>query len=84
MDALPLGYLNVIGLQILLERTVERQFPFISNCLHKFFVLKAVVSSDKMAEIGTKKLLHCLLLFHHSFLSGIAILFYYKCGNDKS
>lgn len=84
MGSLPLGYINVIGLQILLEQGNWATVSFISGIVFiEFFVLK-VVSFGAKWLVEQKKLLLFIDVFTILFFSGIAISFITNIGNDKS
>lgn len=84
MGALPLGYINVISLQILLEQGNWATVSFISGIVFiEFFVLKAVSFGAKWL-VEQKKLLLFIDVFTILFFLGIAIYFITNIGNDKN
>lgn len=84
MGTLPLGYLNVIGLQILLEKGNWAASSFIFGIVAvEFFVLKIAAFGAKWL-IEQKKLLLFIDIFTIVFFSSIAIYFYFNIGNEKN
>lgn len=84
MGALPLGYINVISLQILLEQGNWATIAFISGIVFiEFFVLKAVSFGAKWL-VEQKKLLLFIDVFTIAFFLGIAIYFIMNIDNDKN
>lgn len=84
MGSLPLGYLNVIGLQLLLEQGNWATVCFISGIIFiEFFVLKVVSVAAKWL-VDQKKLLLFIDVFTILFFLGIAIYFFTNIGNDKN
>lgn len=84
MGALPLGYINVISLQILLEQGNWATVSFISGIVFiEFFVLKAVSFGAKWL-VEQKKLLLFIDVFTIVFFTGIATYFVTNIGNDKN
>ncbi|MFH7000601.1 hypothetical protein [Flavobacterium bizetiae] len=84
MGSLPLGYINVIGLQILLEQGNWATVSFISGIVFiEFFVLKAVSFGAKWL-VEQKKLLLFIDVFTIAFFTGIAVYFISNIGNDKN
>lgn len=84
MGTLPLGYLNVIGLQILLEKGNWAASSFILGIVAvEFFVLKIAAYGAKWL-VEQKKLLLFIDIFTIVFFSSIAIYFYFKIGNEKN
>lgn len=84
MGALPLGYINVIGLQILLEQGNIAVVAFIAGIVFiEFFVLKAVSFGAKWL-VKQKKLLLFIDVFTIAFFIGIAVYFVSNIGNDKN
>jgi threonine/homoserine/homoserine lactone efflux protein len=84
MGALPLGYINVISLQILLEQGNWATVSFISGIVFiEFFVLKAVSFGAKWL-VEQKKLLLFIDVFTIVFFLGIAVYFVTNIGNDKN
>lgn len=84
IGALPLGYINVISLQILLEQGNLATLAFISGIVFiEFFVLKAVSYGAKWL-VEQKKLLLFIDVFTIAFFLGIAIYFISNIGNDKN
>lgn len=84
MGALPLGYINVISLQILLEQGNWATISFISGIVFiEFFVLKAVSFGAKWL-VEQKKLLLFIDVFTIVFFLGIAIYFISNVGNNKN
>lgn len=76
MGALPLGYINVIGLQILLEQGSWAVVSFISGIVFiEFFVLKAVSFGAKWL-VQQRKLLLFIDAFTIVFFSAIAYYFF--------
>ena len=74
--ALPLGYINVISLQILLEQGNWATVSFISGIVFiEFFVLKAVSLGAKWL-VEQKKLLLFIDTFTIAFFISIAIYFF--------
>jgi threonine/homoserine/homoserine lactone efflux protein len=81
LGSLPLGYLNVIGLQILLEQGNLSVVSFILGIVAiEFFVLK-IVSFAAHWLVGQKKLLMVIDIFTILFLGSIA---WYFISNDKN
>lgn len=84
MGTLPLGYLNVIGLQILLEKGNWAASSFIFGIVAvEFFVLKIAAFGAKWL-VEQKKLLLFIDIFTIIFFSSIAIYFYFNIGNEKN
>lgn len=84
MGTLPLGYLNVIGLQILLEKGNWAAFSFIFGIVAvEFFVLK-IASYGAKWLVEQKKLLLVIDIFTIVFFTSIAIYFYFNIGNEKN
>ncbi|MFZ2285308.1 MAG: hypothetical protein WAV86_15685 [Lutibacter sp.] len=84
MGTLPLGYLNVIGLQILLEKGNWAATSFIFGIVAvEFFVLKIAAFGAKWL-VEQKKLLLFIDIFTIIFFSSIAIYFYFNIGNEKN
>ena len=84
MGALPLGYINVISLQILLEQGNWATVSFISGIVFiEFFVLKAVSFGAKWL-VEQKKLLLFIDVFTIVFFLGIGIYFISNVGNNKN
>jgi len=76
MGALPLGYINVIGLQILLEQGNWAVVSFISGIVFiEFFVLKAVSFGAKWL-VRQRKLLLFIDAFTIVFFSTIGYYFF--------
>tara|TARA_R110000868_G_scaffold81946_2_gene231701 strand:+ start:12329 stop:13033 length:705 start_codon:yes stop_codon:yes gene_type:complete len=76
MGSLPLGYINVIGLQILLEQGNWAVISFISGIVFiEFFVLKAVSFGAKWL-VQQRKLLLFIDVFTIVFFSAIAYYFF--------
>lgn len=84
MGTLPLGYLNVIGLQILLEKGNWATASFIFGIVAvEFFVLKITAFGAKWL-VEQKKLLLFIDIFTIVFFSGIAFYFFFNIGNEKN
>lgn len=84
MGALPLGYINVISLQILLEQGNWSTISFISGIVFiEFFVLKTV-SFGANWLVEQKKLLRFIDLFTVTFFTLIALYFVINMGNNKN
>jgi hypothetical protein len=84
IGALPLGYINVISLQILLEQGNWATVSFISGIVFiEFFVLK-VVSFGAKWLVEQKKLLLFIDVFTIALFLGIAIYFITNIGNNKN
>lgn len=84
MGALPLGYINVISLQILLEQGTWANISFVSGIIFiEFFVLKAV-SFGANWLVEQKKLLRFIDFFTVVFFTVIAIYFLNNMGNNKN
>jgi len=84
MGSLPLGYINVIGLQILLEKGNWAIVSFISGIVFiEFFVLK-IVSFGAKWLVEQKKLVLFIDVFTIVFFTTIAIYFIKNIGNDKN
>ena len=84
MGALPLGYINVISFQILLEQGNWATVSFISGIVFiEFFVLKAVSFGAKWL-VEQKKLLLFIDVFTIAFFTGIAIYFITNIGNNQN
>lgn len=84
MGTLPLGYLNVIGLQILLEKGNLAITSFIFGIVAiESFVLKIAAYGAKWL-VEQKKLLLFIDIFTIVFFSSIAIYFYFNIGNEKN
>jgi hypothetical protein len=86
LGSIPLGYLNVIGLEILLEQGYVDAISFISGVvIIEFFVLWVV---SKLAKwlLKQRKLLLFVDVFTIVFFLGIAYYFYttYNTGNNFS
>lgn len=84
LGALPLGYINVISLQILLEQGNWATVSFISGIVFiEFFVLKAVSLGAKWL-VEQKKLLLFIDTFTILFFTAIAFYFFMNIGSDKN
>lgn len=84
MGTLPLGYLNVIGLQLLLEKGNWATTFFIFGIVFvEFFVLKIAAFSAKWL-VEQKQLLLFIDIFTIVFFSSIAFYFYFNIGNEKN
>lgn len=84
MGTLPLGYLNVIGLQLLLEKGNWATIFFILGIVFvEFFVLKIAGFSAKWL-VQQKKLLLFIDIFTIVFFSSIAFYFFFNIGNEKN
>ena len=84
MGALPLGYINVIGLQILLEQGTAAVISFISGIVFiEFFVLKTVSFGAKWFVKQTKLLLF-IDFFTIVFFLLIAAYFITNIGNQEN
>lgn len=84
MGALPLGYINVIGLQILLEQGTAAVISFISGIVFiEFFVLKTVSFGAKWFVKQTKLLLF-IDFFTIVFFLLIAGYFIRNIGNQEN
>lgn len=84
MGALPLGYINVISLQILLEQGSLATLSFISGIVFiEFFVLKAVSFGAKWL-VEQKKLVLFIDVFTIVFFIGIATYFVTNIGNKQN
>lgn len=84
IGALPLGYINVISLQLLLEQGSWASFTFILGIITiEFFVLK-IVSKIALRLVEQKKLLLFIDIFTIVFLLVIAFYFYTNIGNSKN
>lgn len=82
--ALPLGYINVIGLQILMQYGIWAVSSFILGVIFvEFFVLKAASFGAKWL-VQQKKILLIIDLFTVLFFSSIAYYFYTNIGSEKS
>jgi threonine/homoserine/homoserine lactone efflux protein len=82
LGSLPMGYLNVIGLQILLEQGNLAIISFILGILSvEFFVLK-IVSFGAKWLVEQKKLLLFIDVFTILFLSSIAWYFTSNMSNE--
>lgn len=84
LGTLPLGYLNVISLQIRLEEGSWSMTLFILGIVFvEFFVLKAVGFGAKWL-VAQKKLLLFIDIFTIVFFSSITFYFYTNIGNEKN
>ncbi len=84
LGTLPLGYLNVISLQILLEKGNWAAASFIFGIVAvEFFVLKIAAFGAKWL-VEQKKLLLFIDIFTIVFFSGIAFYFFFNIGNEKN
>ncbi len=84
IGALPLGYINVICLQLFLEQGSWASFTFILGIITiEFFVLK-IVSKIALWLVEQKKLLLFIDIFTIVFLLVIAFYFYTNIGNSKN
>jgi len=84
LGSLPLGYLNVIGLEILLEQGSIDTFSFISGVvIIELFVLWAV---SKLAKwlVKQKKILVVIDVFTILFFLGIACYLFITLNGDSS
>ncbi|HKK11788.1 MAG TPA: hypothetical protein VJ945_03090 [Flavobacteriaceae bacterium] len=82
--SLPLGYINVIGVQILLEQGNLAMVPYIFGIVFiDFFVLKITGFSAKWL-IGQKKLLFFIDIFNIAFLGSIALYFIINIGSERN
>ncbi len=83
LGSLPLGYLNVIGLQILVERGHLAIVSFILGIIAvEVFVLK-IVSFGAKWLVKQKKLLLAIDLFTILFFLSIALYFISNISNDE-
>jgi len=84
MATLPLGYLNVIGLQLLLEKGNWATAFFILGIVFvEFFVLKLTAFAAKWL-VEQKKILLFIDIFTIVFFSSVAFYFYFNIGNEKN
>ncbi|WP_354680820.1 hypothetical protein, partial [Mariniflexile fucanivorans] len=84
IGSLPLGYLNVIGLQILLEQGGLAVISFILGIIVvEFFVLKTVSFGAKWL-VEQKKLLLFIDIFTILFLASISFYFMSNINNENS
>lgn len=84
LGALPLGYINIISLQILLSQGNWATTSFISGIVFvQFFVLKTV-SFGANWLVKQRKLLLFIDVFTIIFFAGISIYFITNIGNDKN
>ena len=84
IGSLPLGYLNVIGLQFLLEQGGLAIISFILGIIVvEFFVLK-IISFGAKWLVNQKKLLLFIDIFTILFLATIALYFTSNINNEKS
>ena len=84
LGALPLGYINIISLQILNTQGNWHTVSFISGIVFiEFFVLKAVSFGAKWL-VEQKKLLLFIDLFTLIFFISIAVYFIKSIGDDKN
>lgn len=84
IGALPLGYINVISLQILLEQGNLAVLSFISGIVFiEFFVLKAISFGAKWLT-QQRKLLLFIDVFTISFFIGIAAYFISNIENKQN
>lgn len=84
IGSLPLGYLNVIGLQILLEQGGLAIISFILGIIAvEFFVLK-IISFGAKWLVKQKKLLLLIDVFTVLFFVSIALYFISNINNEKS
>ncbi len=83
LGSLPLGYLNVIGLQILVERGHLAIVSFVLGIIVvEFFVLK-IVSFGAKWLVKQKKLLLAIDIFTILFFLSIALYFISNISNDE-
>ncbi|MBE0422363.1 MAG: hypothetical protein IBX66_00320 [Lutibacter sp.] len=84
LGTLPLGYLNVVGLQILLEKGNWPVAAYILGIVAvEFFVLKIAAFGAKWL-VEQKSLLLFIDIFTIVFFSSIAIYFYSNLENEKN
>lgn len=84
IGSLPLGYLNVIGLQILVERgQIAIVFFILGIIIVEFFVLK-IVSFGAKWLVKQKKLLLAIDIFTILFFLSIALYFISNINNDEN
>ncbi|WP_111709102.1 hypothetical protein [Lutibacter citreus] len=84
IGTLPLGYLNVIGLQLLLENGHLATIQFILGIVFiEFFVLKVVSYGSKWL-VQQQKLLLFIDIFTILFFSISAFYFYATIGNEQN
>ena len=84
LGALPLGYINIISLQILNSQGYWAAVSFISGIVFiEFFVLKAVSFGAKWL-VDQKKLLLFIDIFTLIFFVCIAVYFIKSIGNEKN
>lgn len=84
MGALPLGYINVISLQLLLEQGSWSSFTFILGIITiEYFVLKLVSKIAKWL-VAQKRLLLFIDIFTIVFLLAIGLYFYVNIGNSQN
>ena len=83
IGTLPLGYLNVIGLQLLLKNGHLATIQFILGVVFiEFFVLKVVSYGSKWL-VQQQKLLLFIDIFTILFFSSLAFYFYATIGNEQ-
>lgn len=83
IGTLPLGYLNVIGLQLLLENGYLASIQFILGIVFiEFFVLKVVSYGSKWL-VQQQKLLLFIDIFTVLFFSSLAYYFFATIGNEQ-
>ncbi len=84
LGTLPFGYLNIIGLQLLLEKGNWATSSFIFGVVVvEFFVLKITAFGAKWL-VEQKKILLFIDVFTVVFFSSIAFYFYFNIGNEKN
>lgn len=84
IGALPLGYINVISLQLLLEQGSWASFTFILGIITvEYFVLK-IVSKIAKWLVEQNQLLLLIDIFTIVFLLTIGLYFYVNIGNSQN
>lgn len=84
IGALPLGYLNVIGLQLLLEDGHLASIQFILGIVFVEFFVLVMVSFGSKWFVQQQKILLFIDVFTILFFSSLAYYFYTTIGNEQN
>ncbi len=84
IGTLPLGYLNVISLQLLMENGHSASIQFILGVVSIEYVVLKVVSFAAKWLVQQQKLLLFIDIFTILFFSSIAYYFYATIGNEQN
>lgn len=83
LGALPLGYINVISLQILIEQGNFASIAFIMGIVIIQFIVLKIVSRIAVCLVQQKQIIFLIDLFTILFLLGIASYFIFDSHNQQ-